>query len=133
MAFWSSFKELIWPEGGGVGLAFAGHYLSRGIDNKKGWTKPFRRSQDYVAAAIAGASVAGYDRTTGDTKEFFRGMFTGDLTLVLEGAGEAVIGPPEKLVGRKAAPIQGRRPASPLPSAERRRAPAAETVAQVEI
>jgi len=114
MAFMDSIKELVWPEGAGWGLAILAHWAARGIDSKKGWTKAFRRSQDWVAVGLAGGSGYAHSKSVGDTREIARGTFGANATLALEGAADAVY-PPEKAFGVKTTRVKGTTPRRGLP------------------
>lgn len=99
--FMDSFKELLWPEGMGWGIGVLTHWAARGIDYRLNKTKPFRRSQDYVALAAAGGSAYGHANTVGDTREVMRGIFASNGTLVIEAGADALYTPEQAFGKRK--------------------------------
>jgi len=87
-------KDLLWPDLGGSGAAVGGHYLARGIDSVQGWTKPFKRMQDYAALAMLGGSWGLY--CANKAPNFAEAWFGSNTTLLMEGLADKIFGAPEE-------------------------------------
>ncbi len=118
MKFMEGMGQLIWPDAAGIAGSILLNWAGRGLDQQQGWSKAFKRSQDYIALGAGVASAYGYSSMGGAWKEVSRGAFASNLTLVMDGVLDAVY-PPEE-----AFPVEGRR----MTQAEVRRLSAARGV-----
>jgi hypothetical protein len=90
--------DVLKGEGLGALVAIGGHIGAKLLDKKMGWTKPWKRIQEYE---YAGAAVIGaYGVGTGKHRDMAAGLLIGDLVLVANQVLEPVFGTAKQVQGR---------------------------------